>query len=64
LPIAGSLNFHKLGLIIAGGCSVVAIVISFYSIFMHASHYTKPREQRQYVTTFPARTEDVKLGHG
>ena len=51
LPIAGNLNFHELGLIICGGCSILAIVISAYSIWMHALNYTKPREQRQCVPT-------------
>lgn len=49
LPIAGNLNFHKLGLMICGGCTIVAILISGYSIWMHALNYTKPREQRQCV---------------
>lgn len=49
LPIAGSLNFHELGLIISGACTILAIVISAYSIWMHALNYTKPREQRQCV---------------
>ena len=49
MPITGTLTFHQLGLIICGGCAIVAIVVSFYSIMMHAMNYTKPREQRQYV---------------
>jgi len=49
VPIAGSLTFHQLGLIIAAACSLFAILTSFYLIFMHATHYTKPYEQRQYV---------------
>jgi Organic solute transporter Ostalpha len=46
-PIAGSLTFHDLGLIISGGCSVIAICLSLFLIWMHALHYTKPYEQRQ-----------------
>ncbi|KFY62884.1 hypothetical protein V496_04339 [Pseudogymnoascus sp. VKM F-4515 (FW-2607)] len=49
LPIAGSLNFHELGLIICGGCTILAILISAYSIWMHALNYTKPREQRHII---------------
>jgi hypothetical protein len=47
--MAGSLTFHQLGMIIAAACSLFAILTSFYLIFMHATHYTKPYEQRQYV---------------
>lgn len=49
VPIAGNMTFHQLGLIIAGACSIFAIVISFYLIFMHAIHYTKPNEQRHII---------------
>jgi hypothetical protein len=45
--IVGSLTFHQLALIIAGGSAIVAILLSFYLIWMHALHYTKPREQKQ-----------------
>lgn len=45
--IVGSLTFHKLALIIAGASTIVAIILSFYLIWMHALHYTKPREQKQ-----------------
>jgi hypothetical protein len=48
-PIVGTMTFHTLGLIIAAACSLVAILLSLYLIFMHANHYTKPYEQRQYV---------------
>ncbi|PMD46667.1 DUF300-domain-containing protein [Hyaloscypha variabilis F] len=49
VPIAGSLTFHQLGMIIAAACSLFAILISFYLIFMHATHYTKPYEQRHII---------------
>jgi hypothetical protein len=48
-PIVGALNFHELGFIISAGCALVAVLLSFYLIFMHALHYTKPYEQRQQV---------------
>ena len=48
-PIVGGMTFHTLGLIIAAACALVAILLSLYLIFMHANHYTKPYEQRQYV---------------
>jgi len=49
IPIVGTLRFHDLGLIIAAGCTLIAILLSFLLIFMHAINYTKPYEQRQYV---------------
>ncbi|KAJ9136489.1 DUF300-domain-containing protein [Pleurostoma richardsiae] len=48
-PIAGSLTFHQLALIIAGASTLVAIVLSFYLIWMHALNYTKPREQKHII---------------
>ncbi|KAB5577764.1 putative DUF300 domain protein [Coniochaeta sp. 2T2.1] len=47
--IAGSLTFHQLALIISAGSTLVAIVMSFYLIMMHATHYTKPREQKHII---------------
>ncbi|TDZ32000.1 Transmembrane protein 184-like protein [Colletotrichum spinosum] len=47
--IAGPLTFHDLAIVIAGGSTVVAVSLSFYLVFMHATHYTKPREQRQII---------------
>ncbi|KAJ2903762.1 hypothetical protein MKZ38_009414 [Zalerion maritima] len=51
--IVGSLTFHELALIIGGACTIIAILLSFYLMWMHALNYTKPREQRQYVWTHP-----------
>ncbi|KAK1708329.1 uncharacterized protein CLUP02_17643 [Colletotrichum lupini] len=47
--IAGPLTFHDLALIIAGSCTIIAICLSFYLVFMHSINYTKPREQRQII---------------
>ncbi|KAL0933292.1 DUF300 domain-containing protein [Colletotrichum truncatum] len=47
--IAGPLTFHDLALIIAGSCTIIAICLSLYLVFMHANNYTKPREQRQII---------------
>lgn len=47
VPIAGNLNFHQLGIIVSAGTALIAILLSFYLIFMHAINYTKPYEQRQ-----------------
>ncbi|KAI8220580.1 hypothetical protein K4K55_011490 [Colletotrichum sp. SAR 10_96] len=47
--IAGPLTFHDLALVIAGSCTIIAISLSLYLVFMHANNYTKPREQRQII---------------
>ncbi|KAF9873240.1 duf300 domain-containing protein [Colletotrichum karsti] len=47
--IVGPLTFHDLALVIAGSCSIIAISLSLYLVFMHANNYTKPREQRQII---------------
>lgn len=49
VPIVGDLNFHQLGIIIAAACTLIAVLLSFYLIFMHALHYTKPYEQRHII---------------
>jgi hypothetical protein len=46
-PLVGDFTFHRLGLYIAGGCTAIAVVVSLFLIWMHATRYTKPCEQRQ-----------------
>lgn len=43
----GNLNFHDVGLIIAAVFGLIAVLLSFFLMFMHATHYLKPWEQRQ-----------------
>ncbi|KAI0406908.1 organic solute transporter Ostalpha-domain-containing protein [Xylaria palmicola] len=47
--LAGDLTFHQLALIIAGGSTIVAYIVSFYLISQHALNYTKPREQKHII---------------
>jgi hypothetical protein len=47
IPIVGRFTFHDLALTIAGGTTIIAILLSVYLMFMHAVHYTRPREQKQ-----------------
>ncbi|KAG9244416.1 organic solute transporter Ostalpha-domain-containing protein [Calycina marina] len=42
-------TFHDLGIVISAGCTLIAILLSFFLIFMHAIHYTKPYEQRHII---------------
>lgn len=44
-----SLNFHQLAIIISFSTGSAAIALSFFLIWMHALHYTKPIEQRKCV---------------
>lgn len=44
--LVGPLNFHDLARIISASCTLIAVLMSLYLIWMHALHYTKPREQR------------------
>ncbi|KAI0866536.1 organic solute transporter Ostalpha-domain-containing protein [Xylaria cubensis] len=47
--LAGNFTFHQLALIIAGGSTIVAYIVSFYLIWQHALNYTKPREQKHII---------------
>ncbi|KAI0506845.1 organic solute transporter Ostalpha-domain-containing protein [Xylaria bambusicola] len=47
--LVGDLNFHQLALIIAGGSTIIAYIVSFYLMWQHALNYTKPREQRHII---------------
>lgn len=44
----GGITFHQLGLIISAAFASLATILSLYLIFQHATHYLRPREQRQY----------------
>ena len=43
----GGITFHELSLIVAGVCALIACAISGFLIMSHATHYSKPIEQRQ-----------------
>ncbi|KAH7925788.1 DUF300-domain-containing protein [Leucogyrophana mollusca] len=46
---SGSLDWdeHRIGWAIAGGCAVITVLISTYSVLQHCLHYNRPNEQRQ-----------------
>ena len=48
VPIAGPLTFHRLVEIVVGVCTAIAVGLSLYLMFMHATHYSKPSQQKQY----------------
>ncbi|KAM0476457.1 hypothetical protein ACHAPX_006370 [Trichoderma viride] len=49
VKIVGPLDFHDLARVISAGCTLIAVVLSLYLVFMHASHYTQPKEQRHII---------------
>ncbi|EIW82856.1 DUF300-domain-containing protein [Coniophora puteana RWD-64-598 SS2] len=46
---SGTLHWdaHRIGWVISGGCSVLTVLISIFSVMRHCRNYTKPYEQRQ-----------------
>lgn len=48
-PLWKSLTFHHFGLILSATFGAIAVVIAFFLILRHATHYLKPYEQKQYV---------------
>ncbi|RMD42869.1 hypothetical protein DV735_g2293, partial [Chaetothyriales sp. CBS 134920] len=48
-PVYDGHTFHSLGLIISSVFTGVAIAVSFALIFMHATHYSRPQEQRHII---------------
>lgn len=47
-------NFHQLAILISAASGLAACTLSFFLMWMHALHYTKPAEQRKCVETpFP-----------
>ncbi|KAJ5461751.1 uncharacterized protein N7458_003303 [Penicillium daleae] len=45
----GGITFHELSLIVGGICAVLACAVSAFLIMSHATHYSKPIEQRHII---------------
>ncbi|KAJ5958361.1 uncharacterized protein N7479_005511 [Penicillium vulpinum] len=45
----GGITFHTLALLVGGACAIVACVVSLVLIMLHATHYSKPIEQRHII---------------
>lgn len=45
----GNVNFHQLAILTSASAGLAACILSFFLMWMHALHYTKPAEQRQCV---------------
>jgi len=49
VPFIGNLTFHSFASILSGACAVASILITFIVIFLHATHYSNPVQQRQVI---------------
>ncbi|KAF2092991.1 hypothetical protein NA57DRAFT_61850 [Rhizodiscina lignyota] len=49
LPLAGSLTAHSVFIIIAGATALFAGLAALLLIFLHATHFSCPREQKQII---------------
>ena len=47
LPIHGTLTFHRIALICVGVLTTISLGLSAWLMFQHATHYSKPWEQKQ-----------------
>ncbi|KAJ5104459.1 hypothetical protein NUU61_001806 [Penicillium alfredii] len=45
----GGITFHQLSLLLGGACAIVACAVSIFLIMGHATHYSKPIEQRHII---------------
>ncbi|KAI1926149.1 hypothetical protein LOZ65_002647 [Ophidiomyces ophidiicola] len=45
----GGVTFHRLGLIVSAIFSLIAVVVSLFLVFQHATHYLRPQEQRHII---------------
>jgi hypothetical protein len=48
-PLWNNLNFHDFGLILSAAFALFATLMSLYLIWMHATHYLRPREQKHII---------------
>lgn len=48
-PLFGSLTFHRLGLLLCVIFGLISVVIAFFLIVQHATHYLKPWEQKHII---------------
>jgi hypothetical protein len=42
LPVIGGLTMHRLLVVLVGIGAIVAVLLSFVQLFLHAMHYLKP----------------------
>ena len=48
-PLPIGITFHRLGLILTALFGLLAVLLSLFLIYQHATHYSKPNEQRHVI---------------
>ncbi|KAL1301494.1 hypothetical protein AAFC00_005738 [Neodothiora populina] len=48
-PLFGHVQFHHVGLIISALFALISVIIAFFLMQKHATHYSKPNEQRHII---------------
>ena len=47
--IVSSFTFHQLTIILCGACTAVTLLFSGIQLLLHATHFSNPGQQTQYV---------------
>lgn len=48
-PIFGNITFHQFSAYVSGAIAIFAAVIALFITIMHASYFSHPKRQKQYV---------------
>jgi predicted membrane chloride channel (bestrophin family) len=46
-PLFGEVTFHHVGLVVSAVFALISVVVAFFLVYKHATHYSKPWEQKQ-----------------
>lgn len=49
VPFVGSITFHEFAYILSGVCAIVSCLMIFVVVFLHATNYSNPIQQRQII---------------
>ncbi|KAG9663785.1 DUF300-domain-containing protein, partial [Aureobasidium melanogenum] len=49
VPLFGEVKFHHVGLVISAVFALISVIIAFFLIYKHATHYSKPWEQKHII---------------
>ena len=48
-PFVGSHDFYHFNMAVSGVCAVISIVVAMLLLFRHATHFSRPKQQLEYV---------------
>ncbi|GAB7353523.1 hypothetical protein MBLNU459_g3966t1 [Dothideomycetes sp. NU459] len=48
-PVFSHVKFHHIGLVVSAVFALISVIISFFLIYKHATHYSKPWEQKHII---------------